>query len=454
MNKAASARCEVSPSRLQMIAYALPTLPLAIVLFPAYAILPSFYARHTRISLSTIGVILIASRILDAVIDPVIGHLSDNTRSPWGSRKPWLVFGAMISMFAVYRLYVPAPTVDALYYAAWLVIFYFGFTLIEIPHKAWGTDIARNYLDRSAISTYLGTSFAIGNLAFAAIPFLPDFAGHGYDPQTLRAVAVMVVIVLPFCVGLALWLAPQGLPVAAVRPSLPVLLRSVSINRPFRHFLSIFVLAGFGQGIFYSLVFLLISSVERLGGRFPVFLLADAVATLIAVPLWYQMTARIEKHRAWAVGMFISGLAVAAMAMIPPDQRGYPALLTLVILRAVGGAVIYVAPHALLGDVVDYDILKSHTNAAGNYNALMALVTKANGAVGGGLGLVLIGLIGFTPKGDNTPHVVIGFKLIVLILPALLLVLSGVAAWLFPLDRRRHDIVRRRILARTECAEP
>jgi Na+/melibiose symporter-like transporter len=113
--------------------------------------------------------------------------------------------------------------------------------------------------------------------------------------------------------------------------------------------------------------------------------------------------------------------------------------------------VIYVAPHALLGDVVDYDILRARSNRAGNYHALMALVTKANGAAGGGLALVLVGLCGFKAGVENAPAAIAGFKLAVLVLSSMIVAGSGLAAWLFPLDRRRHDIVRRRILARSDA---
>lgn len=440
-------------ARWRMAVYALPTLPLAAVAFPAFAILPAFYARHTRIPLSLIGTILIASRVFDAVIDPAVGYLSDRTRSPWGARKPWLVAGALVSMVAVWRLYAPAADVGPAYYALWCALFYLGFTLVEIPHKAWGTDIVRDYADRSAVSTWLGASFAVGNLAFAVVPFLPGFRGRGYDAETLRAVAVMAAVGFPLCVGLAIGLAPQGRPVAAAQPTPSALLRAFAANRAFACFLGVFVLAGFGQGIFYSLVFLFAGAVQGLADRFPVILLADALATFAAAPLWHRAAVRFEKHRAWAAGLLVSGLAVAAMAAVPAGPAGYPALLALVIMRAAFGAAGYVAPHALLGDVVDYDIWRSRTNAAGHYNAVMTLAAKVNGAVGGGLGLVLIGWLGFSGHGRDVPAAVSGFKAVCLGAPAVLLAGAAVVAWAFPLDRRRHEIVRRRITARASRAQ-
>jgi Na+/melibiose symporter-like transporter len=146
--------------------------------------------------------------------------------------------------------------------------------------------------------------------------------------------------------------------------------------------------------------------------------------------------------------MLVSAAAVGAMALVPRGDSGFGALLGLIVLRALGASALNVAPNALLGDVVDLGILGTGRNAAGQYNALVAMVTKANGAVGGGLGLVLIGLAGFSPRGVNSSAATLRFEVVTLALPALLLAGAAAAAFVFPRDRRRHDIVRRRILAR------
>ena len=329
--------------------------------------------------------------------------------------------------------------------------FYVGFTLIEIPHKAWGTDIARTYLARAEISTWLGVWFSMGNLAFAIAPLLPPFAGRGYDAAVLQAIAAMVVVLLPSTIGLAVTVAPEGQRVAAAGAGPWSLLRGVLSNRPFRHLLTIMLLAGFGQGIFYASVFLYVRAVLHLGSSFAYLLLADAVCTLAATPLWLRLIRRLDKHRAWAVGMVVSAASILAMVWVGPGDLA--PIVALVSLRAAAAAVIYVAPHALLGDVVDLDILRTGGNRAGGYHALMALVTKANGAVAGGLALVLIGAVGFSASQANSVAAIAGFKAVVLALSASILVLAGVAAWTFPMDRRRHAIVLRRIAARQARAK-
>ena len=426
-------------------AYALPALPLAVVVFPSYAILPGFYAQHTQIPLATIGLILIVARVFDAVVDPLIGHLSDATTTRWGARKPWLILGAAVLAAGVLRLYSPAPTVGAVYYLGWFLTFYLGYSLIEIPLKAWGTDLARDYVDRSTIATGLAVAFAVGNLAFAAAPFLSPSRSLAYDAQTLSMVAWAVAVILPVCVLVAVAVAPRGQAAPAQRTNYLAFVGAAARNGPLLRFMAAFALTGLGQGVFYGLVFLYVGAVLGLGAHFAWVLLVDAVVTLISIPAWYGMIRILEKHRAWALGLAISAASVLAMWLLPHGDAAVVPLMALIGLRAFGAGVVNVAPNALLGDAVDYELLKRGVNRAANFHALVSLMTKITATVGGGMGLMLIGAAGFDPKAVNTAPTVAAFRVVALVLPAAILALGAAVAAAFPLDRARHEVVRRRI---------
>src|SRR3546814_18945457 len=88
--------------------------------------------------------------------------MSDSTRSRWGARKPWLIVGALLLALSVIQLYGPTSDVGAGYYLGWFVAFYMGFSLIEIPYKAWGPELTRGYPDRARIATAVAVLFALG----------------------------------------------------------------------------------------------------------------------------------------------------------------------------------------------------------------------------------------------------------------------------------------------------
>lgn len=440
-------------SRLAIAAYAAPALPLAVVVFPSYAILPGFYAQHTAIPLATIGIILIVARVFDAVVDPLIGVLSDATTTRWGARKPWVLAGAAVLAVSAVRLYSPAPTVGAAYYLGWFLAFYLGYSLIEIPHKAWGTELARSYLDRSAIATALAVAFSIGNLAFAAAPFLSPSGSRAFDADTLTLVGWTVAAVLPAAALLAVFAAPRGQP-APARPGGGAIaaLKSAVRNGPLLRFMTVFALTGLGQGLFYGLVFLYVGAVLGLGDRFAWVLLADAAVTLLCVPLWYGLIGALQKHRAWALGLAVSAVSILGLWALPAGETAFLPLLALICLRAFGAGVVYVAPNALLGDVIDYELFKHGINRAANFHALVSLMTKLTATVGGGAGLLLVGLSGFDAKAANTPGEVVAFKVVALALSAAVLIAAALAAAGFPLDRARHEIVRLSLERRTNRA--
>jgi Na+/melibiose symporter-like transporter len=426
---------------LQFAAYALPALPLAVVVFPSHAILPGFYAQHTRIPIAVIGMILIVARVFDAVIDPLIGFLSDATMRRWKSRKPWLALGAVLLALAVLPLYSPSSTVGAGYFLGWFLAFYLGYSLVEVPLKAWGTELARNYRDRSRIATCLAVAFGLGNLAFALAPFFMASDARSFDARTLAAVGWGVAIAMPATLVMAAWIAPDGTVPETEKTRIRSVLRALHRNRPLLHFLVMFILTGLGQGVFYGMVFLYVTHILGLQTAFVWVLLADALVTLASVPVWYALIRRLQKHRAWALGLGISALSLALMAWLVPGEPGLLPLLVLVCVRAFGSGVTQVAPNALLGDVVDYELFRRNVNQAANFHAMVSLATKFTAATGAGAGLMIAGLVGFDAAAANPPDVVSAFKVIALWVPVLILVIGAWVSLCFPLDRRRHATV-------------
>jgi Na+/melibiose symporter-like transporter len=80
-------------SKSSLLAYAGPAIPLRILLMQLVVYVPPFYAAEMGLEIATIGLIFFLARGWDALIDPLVGNLSDRTRSRWGRRKPWMAVG-------------------------------------------------------------------------------------------------------------------------------------------------------------------------------------------------------------------------------------------------------------------------------------------------------------------------------------------------------------------------
>src|SRR5690606_32256930 len=91
----------------RLVIYGLPALPAAFLYVPLTTLLPAFYAQELGVSLSAVGGFMFASRIFDIVIDPMLGRWSDQTKSRWGRRKPFMVLATPITMVGAWLVFMP-----------------------------------------------------------------------------------------------------------------------------------------------------------------------------------------------------------------------------------------------------------------------------------------------------------------------------------------------------------
>ncbi len=105
---------EREPGWLQLAAYGLPALPLALLALPFYVIVPSHYAT-LGVPIAVVGQVLLAVRLFDAFSDPIAGHLSDRTQSRFGRRKLWFAAGVPLTALSAFMLFTPPAG------AGWLI---------------------------------------------------------------------------------------------------------------------------------------------------------------------------------------------------------------------------------------------------------------------------------------------------------------------------------------------
>lgn len=91
-----------------LVAYAAPALPLALLGITFYVFLPKFYADVVGVDLGVLGAVVLASRMWDAVTDPLLGGLSDRTATRWGRRRPWMA-ASIVPLAAAFALLLTPP---------------------------------------------------------------------------------------------------------------------------------------------------------------------------------------------------------------------------------------------------------------------------------------------------------------------------------------------------------
>ena len=150
------------------IAYVSPIVSTSFLIGPL-AILQGIYAKYFGLSLSIIALVLVLSRLFDAITDPIIGHWSDYHHNRSGSRKPFILYGGLLFIISGYFLYVPPENVSPVYFLGWFLAFYLTYTMVEIPHLAWARELAKNTHDIGLLYGWRALSVFLGSLLFYAI---------------------------------------------------------------------------------------------------------------------------------------------------------------------------------------------------------------------------------------------------------------------------------------------
>lgn len=440
--------------RRTVFAYALLGAPLTALTLPLIVYLPPFYAEVAGLPLAAVGVAFMTARLWDIFTDPVVGVLQDATRTRFGRRKVWIAAGVPILMASVFFVFNPPENASVTYLYTSLFVLYIGFTMAQVGHFSWGTEIAQSYHERSRVHGWRETFAVLGMLTVLVVPALVQSLGLGGPGDDVRAMGWYIIVVLPLCALVTLTRTPeppapppQGLD---ARAALQAILR----NRAMRIGLLAEFLSGFAPGVTGALFVFFLRSVLELGEASNLLLLIYFVAAVIGVPLWIAVSYRLGKHRTLAFAVLLHAAALAAIVVLPKGEIG-PAVAGMLAAGLAANAAPFLL-RAMIADVVDQDRVETGEQRTGLHFGLMLLAAKAAFALAPGITFVTLDWAGFEAGlgPANTPSALATLTGLIILAPV---IANGALAWLvwrFPIDAAQQAALRAAIDAREERPGP
>jgi GPH family glycoside/pentoside/hexuronide:cation symporter len=259
--------------------------------------------------------------------------------------------------------------------------------------------------------------------------------------------------VLPLSIVGAVLFVPNGRTVSVDDPGLGALLKSLKRNRPFWRFLAAVSLWGIGQGMSFSVVFIVMRDYLGLGEQFAVMMIVFFIVQFVSMPVWAKIMMRYGKHRSWALSWGFGALWSPLILLFEPGSAPFwPALALMTVSAAVNGAS-YIAPRAVLGDIIDYDLLRSRCNNGAKYFSFNTLLDKSLIGLGVGVTFPMLSAFGYEIGKANDAKATFGLLFCYLGVPLFTHMAAAALLWHFPIDARRHAIIRRRIEQLTQRGE-
>lgn len=424
--------------------------------------------------------------IWDAINDPLVGRLSDRTRTRWGRRRPFLALFAIPYALGFLLLWWAPPWDSQVLRMVGVTLAFMLSdtlqTLVIVPFMTLTAEMTDDYDERTELTGYRMVFNLLASLATAvAAPMIVNgvIQGGGTAQQGYVLVASIFggASMLPFLLIAAL--VREAPSPAAAKEQLPIgeALRAVWENVPFRFATGLYVLNWIAVDLValmipYFLVYWvgggnLLATVPVLGDETAiqsVVLGLMLVMAMVSVPLWTWLSGRVGKRVAYLVGMALWALIQAAILFVRPGQMTL--LVILAVLSGLSVSTAHVLPEAIFPDVIDWDELRTRKRQEGAFYGTKNFLRKLTGAVAIFLGLQVLGWFGYqSPPIEASVFVQADSALMAIRIMTgpggLVLVLAAMAiAWYYPLTRDKHrrvvralDRRRRREQARKERRE-
>jgi sugar (glycoside-pentoside-hexuronide) transporter len=398
------------------------------------------------------GLVLLAGRGVDAVTDPLMGRLSDQTRWSSGRRRPYFLLGAVPFGLTFALLWADSGFTQAhaivLYYGAVYVLNTLCSTVLAVPYMALLPEIALDYHERTSMNSYrmVGVVLAIALAAIGMPLLVKAFGGEaGGWAGAGRVLAVWVAI--PWLVVFAVSWERPGLRVRADAPNLRTAMRRLVAHRSYRILTGLFLSARIAVDVAGALLIFFFTWWLGRPDDFPIALGLMLAGVVVSLPLWLGLARRMDKRVVFMAGALLWSLTLFGLLVVGPETPRWVAF-ALMGLAGAGYGVADLVPWAMLGDVIDEDELRGGERRDGIYAGSFTFLRKLGGASGVALAGFALEGAGFVRGAEDQPEsALLAIRLLVTLGPVFFLLLACWIAARYPLTRQRHSEITTRLAA-------
>lgn len=414
------------------------------------------------------GLLAALPRLIDALTDPIMGYISDNTSSKWGRRKPYIFIGAIITgitFMVMWQLYPEnSQTYNFVFFLVMSIVFYFGYTIFATPLIGLGYEMTPDYNERTRL---MGSSQLMGQIAWMIAPwfwyiiYLPSFAESAPAGARILSIWVgglcMILGIMPalFCKEK---LQPDlkgqtKLSMKEFAGNMKEFIKGIKqtiSNKPFMKLCgaTFLIFNGFqtiAQFAFFIIIFYLFNGDSVMAGQWPAwFGTVSAMATaFLVIPVITYMATKIGKKNAFIVATLISivGYALKWWGFDP----GNPWLMFLPIpLMSFGIGGLFTLMMSMTADVCDLDELNNGLpRREGTFGAVYWWMVKLGTAVALLTSGAVLKWVGFDENAaSQTAETMTNLRIADILIPITTAIMAILVMWNYDVTEEKSREIR------------
>lgn len=373
------------------------------------------------------GTIYFFPRIFDAFTDPIMGFISDNTKSKWGRRRQYVFLGAIlmgIAFVVMWQLYrVNGVEYNFIYFILWSFVFYLGLTLFSVPYVAMGYEMSNDFHERTSI---MAVAQWIGQWAWVIAPWfwviMYDKTLFESADVATRTLAVWVGVIFALCAMVpAIFIKSKStlnenyapLSFETIGGSLKQILSSFKealALKPFRQlciatflvFNAFNTIAAFS---FFIIVYHLFGGDAGAAGIWPTLFgcLGALGTTFLVIPIVTRLSKKFGKKRAFIASQGVSVIGYIMLWFLFIPGKPYMFIFALPFF-SFGIGSLFVLMMSMTADVIDMDEINTGLRREGTFGAIYWWMVKFGFAIAGGLSGVIMSVVGFDSGAATQPE--------------------------------------------------
>lgn len=470
------AKSSVAADRLPMktkLAFGLGGAAEMVTLYSVSSFALLFYSQVLGVPAHLVGLAISASLVLDAFSDPIVGSISDRTRSKWGRRHPYLFAAAIPVGLTGWAIFSPPAGLSQTGLLIWLgaavILMRQAMTFFYVPHLALGGELSPHYTERSKVMSYYSFfNWAGGSLTFVGatllfFPATPDYPRGLLNPEPWPRYALAIGFVSLAAMLASAWFTRDRLPyLPKAQPGQTALsvrgffgdfgkaLANINYVWLLVAYFFVALMIGMREGMrMYVNTFYWDLSSKELS----LFVFGSLAGYLTAFIFAARLHKRFDKKRT----LMLSALTYAVVPPIPlvlgmmgiltPETPGLlPMLIAFAAVQYGAISVLQISAMSALADIADQNELKYGVRQEGILYSTRNMAGKIDMAVGTAVAGAVISLIGF-PKtaksiADVPPDVLFNLALWDSILAAIPGVIAVVFYGLYGINRETYEATR------------
>jgi GPH family glycoside/pentoside/hexuronide:cation symporter len=429
------------------IGWGIGTLGPVTVLTATNVVLLRYLTDYVGIAAGVAASLIAFAKIFDAFIDPMMGALSDRTKSPWGRRRPYLLLGGLllaISVVAVFAIPDFADLTTRTLYVGGVLLFYaIAYTVFNIPYLAMPAEMTDSYQERSRLMSWRVYAVGVSQIIASVLgPMLLGALGGGETSYFWMALLFVPVIVGSAWIAFAATReAPFTERAVHVRYPIKEQIASVLANRPFLVLILVKFLTLMSLGVQAVFAFFFAHVLQLSNNALGAYFLVSSLALIASQPAWLWLLRRTGDKKlvymialAVSVPPFLSWLVAA-----PGDPMLFVYVRAALIGFAGGGAILM--GQSLLPDTMEYDYRRTGLRREGIFAGFYTTVEKLSGAIGVAFVGAILSAAGYvatrTGATEQPQSAIDAIYLIMGILPAAISALGIIALLFYNLSEER-----------------